>query len=43
MTITTIQISKETIEKLKEIGKMGDTYEDVILRLIEYYKNKEGE
>lgn len=31
---TTIQLFKETREKLKEIGKMGETYDDVINRLI---------
>jgi len=31
---TTIQISKEARESLKELGKMGETYDDVIKRLI---------
>jgi hypothetical protein len=34
-TDTTIQISIETREKLKERGRKGETYEDVILRLME--------
>ena len=31
---TTIKISKKTLEKIKKLGKMGETYEDVIERLI---------
>lgn len=33
--ITTIQITKETREKLKKIGRKGETYNDIILRLLE--------
>jgi len=36
--ITTIQLSKETKEQLKEFGKMGETYDDVIKRLIKIAK-----
>lgn len=32
---TTIQLSVETREKLKGLGKKGETYDDVIIRLIE--------
>ena len=32
--ITTIQISKETKQKLDEIGKKNETYEDIIKRLL---------
>jgi len=35
--ITTITIRKETREKLKEIGKKGETYDEIIKRLIELY------
>lgn len=28
-------VSEETREKLDKIGKKGDTYEDIILRLLE--------
>lgn len=38
---TTIQISKETREQLRELGKMGETYDDVIRRLIELVKEAE--
>jgi len=33
--ITTIQISKETREKLVDMGKKGETYDDIIKKLIE--------
>ena len=33
--VTTIQLSPETREKLKELGKKGETYENIILRLLE--------
>jgi len=36
--ITTIQLTAETREKLKELGKKGETYEDIILRLIKEKK-----
>ena len=32
--LTTIQISKELRDTLKELGKKGETYEDIIKRLI---------
>jgi hypothetical protein len=32
---TTIELSKETRDKLKNLGRKGDTYEDIILRLLE--------
>ena len=31
---TTIKISRKLQNKLKELGKKGDTYEDIIWRLI---------
>ena len=31
---TTIKISRKLQNKLKEMGKKGDTYEDIIWRLI---------
>ncbi len=40
--ITTIKLKKITVEKLKKLGEMGESYEDVILRLIKFYKNKYG-
>jgi len=38
--VTTIQISKEAKEQLRELGKMGETYDDVIRRLIKIAKQK---
>lgn len=35
---TSIQISRETKEKLDKLGKKGDTYEDIIKQLIERKK-----
>lgn len=32
--ITTIQISKTIRDKLKELGKKGETYDEIIGRLI---------
>ena len=32
---TTMKVSKETLNRLREHGKMGDTYEDVVTRLLE--------
>lgn len=39
--ITTIQISKEVRDELKELGKMGETYDDVIKRLVKISKECE--
>jgi predicted CopG family antitoxin len=39
--ITTIQISKETREKLADIGKKGETYDDIIKKLIKKAKECE--
>ena len=40
--MTTIQISKEVREQLKELGKMGETYDDVIRRLVKLATQKGG-
>jgi len=32
--ITTIQVTKETRNKLKELGKKGETYDDIIRKLL---------
>jgi len=31
---TTIKLSKKTVKKLIKLGVKGDTYEDIILRLL---------
>jgi hypothetical protein len=35
---TTIQVSRELLEKLKQIGRKGETYEDLIWRLLRHYE-----
>lgn len=35
--MTTIQISNKTKERLTEFGKMNDTYESIIIKLIDSY------
>lgn len=37
---TTIQISKKLLQEIKEMGFMGETYEDVITRLIEWARKQ---
>jgi predicted CopG family antitoxin len=39
--ITTIQVSKDVREELKKLGTMGETYDDVIRRLIKKVKESE--
>lgn len=34
MEYTTIRVSKKLIDELKKLGKKGETYEDIIWRLI---------
>ena len=36
--VTTIQLSPGTRDELKELGKKGETYEEIILRLVKAYK-----
>ena len=38
--ITTISIKKETREMLKELGKKGETYDEIIRGLIEVWKSQ---
>jgi predicted CopG family antitoxin len=37
---STISISKETKEKLKNLGRTGDSYEDVIKKMYEITKSQ---
>lgn len=37
---TTISISKKLCEEIKEFGKMGDTYESILQRVIKYAKKE---
>lgn len=43
MKKSSIQLSENTKNLLKNLGKMGETYEDVILRLIKTYKEAKAE
>ena len=38
---TTIQVNKETREELRELGKKGETYDQLIHRLIEVARKME--
>ena len=38
-THTTLKVSKELSQQLKQFGIMGETYEDVIQRLIIFYQS----
>ena len=40
MARTTIVVDTSTREKLKQFGGKGDTYEQIILRLIKAYESK---
>ena len=39
--MTTISLRKETKELLKEFGKKGDTYDDILRRLVEQASMRE--
>ena len=39
--ITTIQLSRETRDQLKELGKKGETYDEIIKKLLELVKECE--
>ena len=39
---TTIVISAETREKLKQLGRKGETYDEIIRRLIRIAEGAEG-
>jgi len=41
MTLTTISVSKETHRRLKAIGQMGESYDDVVKRLLDLYEKME--
>ena len=40
---TMMKVSKEVTNDLKEIGKKSETYDDIIRRLIMFYRKKNGE
>ena len=35
---TNIQVSRETRDKLAELGSKADTYDDIIVRLLTFYE-----
>lgn len=37
---TMVRLKKETVEKLKELGKKGETYDDIIRKLLDFYEKK---
>lgn len=37
---TTIRIHRETKQKLEELGRKGQTFDDIIKQLIETYENQ---
>ncbi len=37
--ITTVKVTKRTREKLAELGKKNETYEDIIEKLIAFYND----
>lgn len=39
----TIMVTPETHQRLEQLGKFGDTFDDVIGKLIDYYYEKEGQ
>jgi hypothetical protein len=41
--VTTVRISTELRDRLKKLGVKGETYEDVIQRLIELAEKNAGE
>jgi len=41
--VTTVRISTELRDKLKKLGVKGETYEDVIQRLVEIAEKNTGE
>jgi len=38
--VTTIQLTPTTRDKLKDLGKKGESYEDIILKLIKNQKKR---
>jgi hypothetical protein len=38
--ITTIQLKETTREKLKDLGKKGETYDQIIEKLLQIYEKK---
>jgi len=41
--ITTVKVTKQTREKLAQLGKKNETYEEIIRRLITFYLRTRGD
>jgi hypothetical protein len=42
-TTTTITLNRKTVERMQDFGRFGDTYEDVVKRIMDQAsKNQEG-
>lgn len=39
---TFIRVTKKTVERLKNAGKKGDTYEDIIIKLLDLYEKQKN-
>ena len=37
--ITTVKVTKKTREKLAELGRKNETYEEIIQKLIQFYND----
>ena len=40
VTITTIQVKETTRDKLKDLGRKGETYDQIIEKLLQIYEKK---
>jgi hypothetical protein len=42
MEVVTIQLKRETRERLKDAGTKRETYDDVIVRLLDFWETNRG-
>jgi len=40
---SSIQLTEKTKDRLKKLGRMGDSYEKIINELVDYYENGKKE
>lgn len=43
MNITTMRVKKSTLEMIKQHGKKGESYDDILIRVFKEYRPKGGE